>query len=502
MLSCADPLWLAGKVSAGSLAVVCGDHHATFGELADRCRRLGRGLATLGLRPGDRVAVLAANCHRYLEAHLAIPAAGLVVVPLNTRHAEPELRYAVEHSGARVLLTDRDPGSLAGIVEQVVDLPAGYEALLARAGGDGGPGSGIGEDDLAALFYTGGTTGRSKGVMLSHRNLVANSLHTLSATGLDERDRYLIACPLFHVAGTSAVLSALWAGAAQVVVPAFEPRRVLDLVERERVTVTLGVPTMVAALADEQERDPRDVSSLRLLAHAGAPIAMDVLRRAHRAFPGCRLDHYYGATETAPMATALCHEERMLDRPRGRSCGQPAPGVEVRVVDPTGREVAPGQVGEVVVRGPNVMLGYWRDPEQTRLALRDGWYHTGDLGHRDREGFLFLVDRLKDMIVTGGENVYSTEVEDVLHGHPEVVEAAVFGVPDGRWGEAVHAVVVARGDVAPGELIAHCREHLAGYKVPKAVELRREPLPRSGPGKVLKRVLREPYWAGHETRIV
>ena len=286
-----------------------------------------------------------------------------------------------------------------------------------------------------------------------------------------------------------------------MVLPTFDPVAALELVAAHGVTATLVVPTMLAALNDEQAARPRDVTTLRAIFHGGSPIATETLRRAHAAFPDADLLHMYGATETAPIATTVRDEQRLLDSPRIRSCGQPAVGVEVAVVNVDGTPVPTGVVGEVAIRGANVMLGYWNKPEQTAAALVDGWYRTGDLGYQDGEAFVYLVDRAKDMIVTGGENVYSTEVEDVLYRHPAVLEAAVFAVPDERWGEAVHAVVVARSAVTPDELVAHCRAAIAGYKVPKRIELREEPLPKSGAGKVLKRELREPYWQGREARV-
>jgi acyl-CoA synthetase (AMP-forming)/AMP-acid ligase II len=313
---------------------------------------------------------------------------------------------------------------------------------------------------------------------------------------------FLLVAPMFHLAGTLAVLPTVWHGARQVVMPAFDAAAALDLIAAEGVTATQVVPSMLAALCEEQLERPRDVSSLRHLTFGGAPSATETLRRARRAFPGAELMTMYGATETAPLVTAVRHLERLLDTPRARTCGRPLIGVELRVVDPESREpVAVDEVGEVAVRGPNVMAGYWNKPEQTDAVLAGGWYQTGDLGRLDDEGYLYLVDRAKDMIVTGGENVYSTEVEDVLYRHPAVLEAAVFGVPDERWGEAVHAVVVPRGEVTADELVAHCRESIAGYKVPKRIELRDEPLPKSGAGKLLKRELRAPYWEGRESMV-
>jgi long-chain acyl-CoA synthetase len=485
-----------------NLAAVCGKTRLTYAETWSRCRRLAGGLRGLGLQFGDRVAIWAANSHQYLEVYMAVPAAGLVVVPLNTRHAEPELRYALEDSGTRALITDQDPGGLADIVERVIRIPDAYEALLA-----GAPEMEIGvdvtEDTLAGLFYTGGTTGASKGVMLSHRNLIANTTNWLIATQQGPNDVYLVMAPLFHAAGSLAVLATVWIGGCQVVQPAFDPAEALDLIASERVTLTLGVPTMIAAMTELQLVEPRDVTSLRFLAHGGSPIATEVVRRAHQAFPSAELCHAYGATETAPLATILRNEHLMVDTALGRSCGQAVAGVDVRIFDNDGHELPAGEIGEVVVRGTNIMQGYWNKPEQTAAVLRDGWYYTGDLGHMHERGYVFLVDRAKDMIVSGGENVYCTEVEEILYKHPAVLEAAVFGVPDEHWGEAVHAVVVPRPEheVDAAALIAFCREYIAGYKIPKGIDFQDNPLPKSGPGKVLKRELRLPYWEGRERQI-
>jgi long-chain acyl-CoA synthetase len=502
VLTFVDPLYRAQKMFAHKVSMVCGDVRLTYAETWSRCRRLAAALTALGIQPGDRVAILAANSHQYLEVYLAVPAAGFVIVPLNTRHAEPELCYAIQDSGARVLITDRDPGALRQAVERVISLPDEYERLLAKAP-EAELGVGVTEDTLAGLFYTGGTTGASKGVMLSHRNLIANTTNWLIATQQGPEDVYLVVAPLFHAAGSIAVLATIWIGGCQVALPAFEPPTALDLIEAEGVTTALGVPTMIAAMAEEQLVRPRRVASLRSLSHGGSPIATEVVRRAHTAFPTAELIHLYGTTETAPLATGLRHEETLVDSDLARSCGQPVAGVDVRVFDPNGHELPPGDIGEVAVRGPNVMLGYWDKPEQTAEVLRGGWYYTGDLGYINAQGYVFLVDRAKDMIVSGGENVYSTEVEEVLYKHPAVLEAAVFGIPDDKWGEAVYAVVVPRPghEIAPATLQDFCRGAIAGYKVPKHIELRHQPLPKSGPGKVLKRELRAPFWAGQTTQV-
>lgn len=496
-----DPLRRAERVARSREALVCGEVRLTYAELLSRTRRLVAGLAELGTGRGDRVAVLAANSIASVELYCAISASGRAQVPLNGRWAEPELAYALEDSGAGVLVTDRDPGGLAGLVDRVLRIDLGeYEDLLgamAPAEFD----DTLTEADVAGLFYTGGTTGASKGVVLTHGNLLANTYHSQMLMPLEADDTYLVQAPLFHAAGSNSVLQCVALGARQVVLEAFDPAAFLDLVQREGVTATLGVPTMLAATVEEQLARPRDVSTLALYAHGASPVALAVLRRATEALPAAQFVHLYGATETSPLLTGLRHEERLLGGEQQKSCGQPVIGVEVVVRRPDGTACADGEPGEVTARGPNIMAGYWNKPSQTAAALRGGWYWTGDIGRMDADGYLYLLDRSKDMIVSGGENVYCTEVEDALYAHPMVLEATVFGIPDERWGEAVHAVVVPRGPVTVDELVAHCRARIAGYKVPRSLELREEPLPKSGPGKVLKRELRGPFWEGRDEQI-
>ncbi len=500
MNTLADPIKHARRVAADRIATVCGETRHTYAELFSRCARLGGALERLGIGRGERVAIWADNSHRYIEVYVGVPSAGRVVVPLNTRHAEPELVYALEDSGARILLTDREPGKLSDCVDRVIRIPDEWEALLSESP-EAPLGNGVSENDLAGLFYTGGTTGASKGVMLSHRNLIANAFHFMAHVPHQKTDATLVMAPLFHAAGSNAVLGNLWTGAKQVMLPTFDAGRALDLIEAEGCTLTLGVPTMLSAIVEEQASRPRRTDSLKLIAHGGSPIASELLRRLHATIPSAELVEVYGATELSPLATIARHEEALLDTDRIRSCGQAVPGVWVEILAEDGSAKPAGEVGEVVVSGPNVMQGYWNKPEQTAAVLRDGGYWTGDLGYLDEEGFLFLVDRSKDMIVSGGENVYSTEVEEILYRHPAVLEAAVFAVPDEKWGEAVCAAVHLRPGtqgVGAEDLVSFCRGSLAGYKVPKGVDLHKDPLPKSGPGKFLKRKLREPYWAGRE----
>lgn len=495
-----DPLKRALQIGADRTAVISEGNRTSYRDLWTRCRKLAGMVAGKGAVPGDRIAILADNSPQYLEMYVGLPAAGFVIVPLNTRHAEPELRYALEDADAKLLITDRDPGALSDLVDAVIIVPDEYEALLGDAA-DMELGVGVTEDTLAGLFYTGGTTGASKGVMLSHRNLISNTIHNMTIAQPSEEHVWLVMAPMFHAAGTNSVLTGIWSASCQIPLGVFDPATALDLIECHGVTHTLGVPAMIAALTELQLREPRDTTTLRLVLHGGSPIATEVIRRAYNAFPSAEFAHVYGATETSPLVTGMRNEQLCLDEPRGRSCGQTLIGVQLKIVDTKGNELPTGEVGEVATSGPNVMQGYWKKPEQTAEVLRDGWYYTGDLGRLDADGYLYLVDRAKDMIVTGGENVYCSEVEEVLYKHPAVLEAAVIGVPDAKWGEAVHAVVVPREPVSAEELIEFCRQQIAGYKLPKGITFSETELPKSGPGKILKRELREPFWEGKQRGI-
>jgi long-chain acyl-CoA synthetase len=499
MYTFTQPLTRALDTAAGSCAVVCQDNRRTYAELGARCRRLAGAMRKLGLAPQDRVGVVALNSDRYLELYLGLPAAGYVLVPVNSRLAPAEMRAILDDAGVSVVFADAEYPGIAD-ARQVLTMPGDYEDLMAAA--DEVPlGEGVTENDLAALFYTSGTTGAAKGAMHTHRSLVSSGLHFMATWPFDRQTRWLVASPMFHTGGILATLATVWAGGTHVIMPRFDPDLAVDLIEREAVTHTLLVPTMLAAAAGAQLTRPRDVSSLRYLSHGASPISAETLRRTRQAFPGAELLHVYGTTETTPITTLLPHEERILDTPLIHSCGQPATGVEMRVVNDAMEDLPPGAVGQMAVRSPSVMAGYWRKPEATAEVMRDGWYLTGDLGYRDEQSYIYLVDRAKDMIVSGGENIYSTEVEDALGSHPAVREVAVFGVPDPRWGEAVYAVVSARQQVTEDVLVAHCRQRIAGFKVPRRIELRAEPLPKSAAGKILKRDLREPHWAGQQSQV-
>lgn len=487
----------------------------SWAEVGDRVARLAAGLRALGIGSGDRIAVLALNADRYLETYLAIAWAGAVAVPLNIRWSRREIEDALADCTPGALLADATFATLAGQVAQAAgvrlvhmddpDAPPGaehYEDLIARTAPM--PDAMAAGGDLAGIFYTGGTTGRSKGVMLSHTNVTTNALNSLSEAIWSPAMRYLHAAPMFHLANGMGMYAALLQGGSNVMVQSFAPEEVMATVAAERVTDTLLVPTMIQMMVDHPARPHYDLSSLRRIAYGASPMSGAVLGRAIAALPEAAFVHLYGMTELSPCATVLhWNEFTRAGDDRRKSAGRAIIGCEVRVVDAERAPVPPGTVGEVVVRGDVVMLGYWNRPEETAHAVVDGWMHTGDGGMMDEDGYVTIVDRIKDMIITGGENVYSVEVENVIAQHPKVAQCAVIGIPSETWGEQVHAVVVSRPDGAPtsDEVMEFCRTLLGGFKCPRSVEIRATPLPLSGAGKILKRDLRAPFWEGHERRV-
>ncbi len=400
---------------------------------------------------------------------------------------------------------------LTGIQHYIATAPtegfADYEELLANSSSSFTTPE-IAEHDLAGLFYTSGTTGLPKGVMLSHRNLWMNLLHSLAAIAPQEGDVYMHAAPMFHLADFPALLSVTQHGNTHVMLKRFEPGAFLELVERERVGRVTLVPTMVNFIINHPDIRTRDLSSLHSISYGASPMPAELLKRAMQLLPGVAFYQGYGQSEASPLLTRLSPQDHVSEGPeyltrRLASCGRPIVGVELDIFDENDQPVQRGEVGEIVARGPNVMLGYWKRPEETARTLRGGWLHTGDAARMDEYGYFYIVDRTKDMIVTGGENVYSTEVENVLFKHPAVREVAVIGAPDEKWGEVVAAVVTLKPDaiVTPEELIAHCAAHLAHYKTPKLIEIRASELPKGGTGKIDKKALREPYWQGYTRRV-
>jgi fatty-acyl-CoA synthase len=509
-------------------AIRCGDESWTYAEFGERVNRLSQALLTLGVSRGDRVAILHRNCHRYLECYFGVMQIGAVLVPLNYRLSASDWMATLEDSGAVALVaeeafredvkavTDR-MGDSCRVVWSPGDAAAGssqgpfyeYEALLREASSDPPPPVSIQPEDMAQIYYTSGTTGQGKGVVLSHRNVYMHALGTIAEFKLDDSDVWLHAAPMFHLADGWATWSITWVGGVHVLVPDFREQVVLEAVEREHVTTTNLIPTMLNALVNYADVDKYDYSSLRLLLSGGSPIAEKLAERAMETF-GCEYAQTYGMTETSPYLTVstlkdhlrtLSPEEQMRFR---ATTGREFITVQLRVVDEQGRDVRTDgrQVGEIIVRGDSVTSGYWNLPDTTDEAFEDGWLHTGDMAVMDAERYVTIVDRKRDMIITGGENVYSVEVENELYAHPAVLEAAVIGVPDEKWGEAVKAIVVLKEgqQATEEEIIQFCKERMAHFKAPKSVDFAPS-LPRTGSAKIAKVALREGYWEGMTRRV-
>jgi long-chain acyl-CoA synthetase len=491
------PAKVALRTSTGS---------ATWQELDRRVDRIANALRARGLVAGDRVAMLLGNCAEIVELYFGIARAGLIAVPLNWRLTNSELSQLLERAEPALLVvgapfvepfgeTLASGASPARLWTVGAGLPGAepYERVIEQAD-DAAIESAAHDDEPFAIFFTSGTTGLPKGAMVSHRNLVANAFNQFVADGSRPDDVNLVATPLYHMGAVFMSVTYMMLGCTQVVLEKFDPAAWLDAVARYGTTVSLLVPTMINAVVNHSAIGEADLASLRCLFYGGGPMPPKVLQRAMQSLR-CGFTQGYGLTETLE-ATFLVASDHVLDgderqQRRLASAGREAVGAEVRIVTSEGRDAAPFEVGEVLVRSESVILGYWRMPDETAKAIRDGWFHTGDLGYLDDERYLFVVDRIKDMVVTGGVNVYTKEVEGVLFEHPAVLEAAVVGLPDDEWGEIVAAAVVLRAGhtVSAEALIEHCRKSLAGFKKPREVHFLDE-LPRNPSGKILKRELR------------
>ncbi len=508
-----DSLEYRARVTPQAEFATFRDRRMTYREADAEADRIGQALVAMGLAIGDRVAILAKNCLEAVLLFYGAAKAGVVPVPLNYRLAPPEWSYIVNDAGAKLLIArgelataiDAIRGQLNTVKQWVaIDREvSGWEAWRDFVGGSPAlrPEREITPDDDLYQMYTSGTTGRPKGAVLTHRAVCNNALQGSMSLAGRPGERVLIVAPLYHAAAAMVSFIGILGGASLYIQEEFAPADVVRALSEEEIHVALLVPAMIqfclSAVPDVAERR---YDSLRMIVYGASAISESVLRRAIEVF-GCDFVQAYGMTETTAFAASLLPEDHR-EGLRGNaglllSCGKPALATEIRIVDSEGRVLAPGEIGEICIRGPQLMRGYWNLPEASAEALRGGWMHTGDAGRFDEAGYLYVQDRVKDMIVSGGENVYPREIEDALFQHPDVSDAAVIGVPDDRWGELAKAIIVLRTGAAvrAEDLIAHCRSRLAGFKCPGSVDFVAV-LPRNASGKVLKKDLRAPYWVG------
>jgi acyl-CoA synthetase (AMP-forming)/AMP-acid ligase II len=476
-----DAVWFEGRST-------------TFATFNESTSQLAAGLVDkLGLQPGDRVCILDKNCAAYFELFFALDKAGLVAAPLNWRLTPHEIKQIVDDVKPKLMVAGAEFKATAA----ATGVPTVTFTDLPRGGND--PRRDV-DGAVCAQFCTSGTTGLPKGAMLTGWNLLnVGSAGALESPEMREGGRSLVCLPLFHIGGTIWAIWAMQTGSTVCIVRESAPNVLLKTMVEQRIESAVLVPTLMLLMTELSVSRTADFSALKLIIYGSAPISPDLLRRSIDTFK-CRFMQSYGLTETTGPFTALPHEQHVGERLL--SCGRPMMGGRVRIVDSDGKDLPPRQVGEILYSGENLMAGYWARPEATARAIRGGWFHTGDAGYVDEEGFIFLRDRIKEMIITGGENVYPAEVEAALMAHPEVLECAVIGVPDVKWGETVKAVVVRRqgASVTETALIEWSRDKLAGFKRPTSVDFV-DALPHNATGKALKRALREPYWLGHRRRI-
>jgi len=501
-------------------AIADGQKKMTYEEVGKRVAALIGALRDIGVKKGDVIACMSLNGHEYLELYYAASFMAAVLNPLNYRLKTEELRAILADSDAKVFVGHTEFADLIGevfktqtTVKQLLWLGSGnpaevdiesqrYEPFLMAKWGQELPEPVAKTDDLAQLYYTSGTTAASKGVMLTQANAAFNALGAVAELNIKDGDVWLHVAPIFHLVDAWAIWAVTWAGGKHVFLPQFKTTAVMETIEREKVTMTALVPTMLNQLLDSHNVWEYSYVSLRFILTAGSPVAPELVRQVAEVFR-CDYAQFYGMTETSPFLTISLPMDHHKNLPEHKllelkaKTGRPFIGVDVKVVTPDGKEVARNgeEVGEIIARGPNITKGYWNKPEITAETIKDGWIYTGDLAVVDKDGYLNIVDRKKDMIITGGENVYSTEVEHVLYEHPAIFECAVFGVPDEKWGESIKAVIVTHASMDPteAEIIDFVKQRLAHYKAPKSVDFVKE-LPKTGSGKIFKRGLRDKFW--------
>ncbi|HKB17450.1 MAG TPA: long-chain-fatty-acid--CoA ligase [Candidatus Dormibacteraeota bacterium] len=468
----------------------------SLAEMDRSSSELAAGLVgELNLEPGDRVAILDKNSDDYIELLFALDKAGAVACPVNWRLTASEVATVVDDARPKVLVVSTD---LRQSADQVSCRVLDYSELPREKGG-ADPRRDR-EENVTWQLYTSGTTGVPKGAMLTNLNLLGlNGNLSMEIKGLDEYGRSLVAMPLYHIGGCGWALGAMFAGSTAVITREFVPQDILRVMIEQKINTAFLVPAALLFLTSLPESQGADFSALKNIAYGASPITSELLKRSIQTF-GCRFTQVYGLTETTGAVTFLQHEEHAGER--FLSCGRSGFGQELRVVDSDDREVPYGEIGEIVYRGPGTMRGYWRKEKDTAAAIRDGWFHTGDAGTMDSEGFIYIKDRIKDMIISGGENIYPAEVEAALAGHPKVADVAVIGIPDDTWGETVKAIVIRKpgSELTAEELIEWSHSRLAGFKRPHSVDFV-ETIPRNPSGKILKKDLRAPYWKGQERAV-
>jgi fatty-acyl-CoA synthase len=510
-------LYRAADLFANKIGVVCGDKEFTYSQFSERSCRLASALTKFGIRAGDRVAYMSFNTHQLLEGYYGVVMAHGIVMPLNIRLSVPEFINILNHSGARVLFYEQDFAECVDSlrpecksIEQFIPLDDAYEQFIATGTPEHADIFSFDENSIAELFYTSGSTGTPKGVMLAHRTLYLHALDVAICYEQPESMVDLHTIPLFHANGWGHPQASTMLGVRQVMVRRFEPGFVLKQIQEQRATDMGLVPTMANALLNYPQFDNYDHSSMRHINIGGAASSPELIMRMEAAF-GCHVFAGYGLTETCPVLTSAREKGTITylstaDRQRRQAmAGWAVPGVELRVVDSEMKAVPrdSSSIGEVVARGDHVMDGYYRDDACTRSVMTDGWFHTGDMAVWDDEGFIHIVDRKKEIIISGGENISSIEVEKAIFAHPEVFECAVVAAPDEKWGEVPVAIVVRKPGAALTEevLMEFLEQRLGKFKLPRKIEFSEEQLPKTGTGKIRKLVLKEKYWAGKEKRV-
>jgi len=512
-----DFLSIANAICPERDCIVFEGKRWTYAQTSERVNRLANALIRLGVEKGDRIGMLQVNCNQYLETYYASAKLGAIFVPLNFRAKSDELSYMISNAEAKILFSGSRYLEMVDAmlpelptVKQCISIDRKdekrlyYEDVVESAPSDESFFE-IGDEDITMLMYTAGTTGRPKGVPLRHSAFVSYVLENVDPASPDIEERNLLTVPLYHVAGIQAMLAAIYGGRTLVMMRQFEVKEWLEAIQKEKATRAMLVPTMLKRVIDDPDFSKYDLSSIKVVTYGAAPMPFEVIQKAIKVMPRVKFINAFGQTETASTITALGPEDHIIEgteeekekrlKRLSSSIGRPLPDVEVKIVDEEGKAMLPLEVGEILARGPRIMTGYWRDEQKTKQVMTsDGWLRTGDMGWMDEDGYIYLAGRGDDMIIRGGENISPEEVEDVLHSHPKIEEAAVIGVPDPEWGQEPRAIVVMKkGQVAtPEEIIEYCRSKLASFKRPRSV-IFIESLPRNPMGKVLRKKLREEY---------